>query len=256
MDKPSSTASIQLAPSNVVLYGTEVTMASALDAAMERVLKQEMKLILMSDIAQGIDFHLDNIHVDSSAFRLVALALEPKQGGKKGISVAFGGLAAGQGARWEPDRRGQGGTFRFPREMYPLFGADRMNVIHESVHCWLDAIHGIVFTLGGRRATPLMLSEEAAAYVSESLFFLADNPPEILFNFTKGTSTQFNQSLPNFGPILDAAFSVALHIHGGSPGQDVSSDASMASLKSSILNSPTYLHIRRDPKGSYSHPGL
>jgi len=173
--------------------------------------------MLMSDRAQIIDFRLDNIHVDGSAFKLAAFFLGSKPGSQAGTSFAFGGLAADRGARYEDNTN----TFRFPADMYPVIGWDRSTIVHESAHCWRDIIHGTVVNSDGRRARPLMLSEEAGAFVAEYLFFLADNPPKIIFSINTGTNAQFNQSTSNFGPVFDAVFSVELHIRRCSrPGRD------------------------------------
>jgi hypothetical protein len=209
-------------------------------------LRSTIGQILMSNAAQKIDFYLDNIHVNGSGFSYVALALVSKPSATSGLSITIGKMNPHAAATYDPLTN----TYRFPRANYGGTPFERMTILHESVHALRDSM-GRTIPTGTGRAVTRAVSDEAAALVAGALFFILDAGP----TSASDTTPTWAQS-----SVFSNAMSLALQILQDSKplGCDVKkvNSVGLDAIKDAILNSPTYRHLKSNPKEVYDNNGV
>jgi hypothetical protein len=209
-------------------------------------LRSKVGAILMSPAAQGIDFYLDNIHVDGSGFSYVALALVSAPKGVTGISFAVGGLSPHAAATYDPVHN----LFRFPNANYGSTPFERMTILHECVHTLRDSLGKKMLTKSGPIATRAV-SDEAAALVAGALYFLVETGP------TSATAT--TPSWAQSG-VYSNAMSLALQIlQSSSPkGCDVKNvnSVGLEAIKAAILHNAAYTSLKSNPARIYGNNGV
>jgi hypothetical protein len=176
----SRRAEYEASPSAHTLHG-RLTVATKAD-----VLRRFYD-VLLSDAAEKIDFTLRAIHVKGDDLISVTTHLWLASIGAPGITLDFGHVPAGGLAAYNYP----GNFFKLPDTNYGQSAEDRSNILHESVHAMLDI-------KGPPRAGRLYVTDEAAAYVAQALFFKFDT----------------GKHIPSAHPIFVKAVAIAKTIEG------------------------------------------
>ena len=124
-----------------------------------------------------------------------------------------------------------------------------MDLVHESIHAWLDIRMPKVRSIGTAAMkgmlTTTKATDEAVAYLGGILFYIYDNTP----SGSKPTiPADWNNS------IFIEAWRIAVSIMSR-PGAVVSAK-DVASLKKIIMDDPNYSDIKDDPTSNYGNDGV
>ena len=237
---PSGLDETDTTPSSLLrVHGGGRRMAGNTDA-----LRSKVAAILMSPAAQGIDFYLDNIHVDGSGFSYVALALVSAPKSATGISFAVGGLSLHAAATYDPVHN----LFRFPNANYGSTAVERMIIVHECVHALRDSLGKKMLTKRGPIATRAV-SDEAAALVAGALFFLLEAGP------TSATDTTPDWAQSG---VYSNAMSLAIQVLQSPKGSEVKNvnSVGLEAIKAAILHNAAYTSLKSNPGTVYGNNGV
>jgi hypothetical protein len=210
----------------------------------EQIARQRILSVLISPAARKIDFHLEQIHVVGSEVGRIVGRLLVSQPGQKGIGIRFRHLDPGVGAEYDSHEN----EFDLPDAGFGLAPEDRSLLFHECVHAWMDARvpknKGLIGMLSRIFLQATALTEEAAAYVSQSLFELYDS--------TSGTGLDTDTAQTS--PIILEADRIAAGIQNR-PGAVVPA-SSVCTLKQKIMADAVYSDLKANPTFSYDNDGV
>ena len=202
--------------------------------------------ILGSKAVLKIDFQLDQTRVIGSGLVKVLVYVNLKQAGQAGIKIKFGPMSDDVAAYYDPRRN----VFNFRRASYGQTDFQRMTIVHECVHAWLDVRMPTIRTEYDAVAVALMttthLSDEAAAYVAGALFFI--------YEITLAGGTPALPDKWKSFPIYVEAYRIATKIMNR-PGVTVPA-ADANALKKMIIDSGDYPSIASDPARMAGNDGV
>lgn len=186
------------------------------------------------------------MHFDGSLLSFVALALASTPQGSKGVSIKIGGINPNAAATYNPATN----TFNFTSVNYGLLPFERMTILHECIHVSRDSFGSTVPT----RMDPVTtraVSEEAAAYIGEALFFLEDQGPVSASDTTPSWASS---------GVYSNALSMALDIRNSQnpKGCNVNDffPTNFEALKQVILSTAVYNHLKANPNETYDNNGV
>jgi len=212
----------------------------------EQDMIQRLTILFASKAAQQINFKLDQIHFVGSGFVKVLVYLNLRQMGQPGIQIKFGAMSDDVAAYYEPRRN----ILNFRKASYGETAFQRMTIIHECVHAWLDVrmpkVQTVADAIEAAQMTTTQLSDEAAAYIAGGLFYIYENVPP-------GRKPAYPADWKS-DPIYEEAIRIAAKIMN-KPGAVVS-DADAKPLKQAIMDDDDYSAIKSDPTKTAGNDGV
>jgi hypothetical protein len=214
--------------------------------AAEQDMIQRLTMRIGSKAVQKIDFHIDQIHFVGSGLINVLVYLNLQQAGQPGIKIKFGAMSDDVAAYYDPRRN----ILNFRKASYGETAFQRMTIIHECVHAWLDVrmpkIQTVADAIATAQMTTTQLSDESAAYIAGALFTIYEYTPP-------GQKPTYPADWKP-DPIYVEAHRIAAKIMNR-PGAIVS-DADANPLKQAIMDDDDYSAIKSDPTRMAGNDGV
>jgi hypothetical protein len=223
-------------------------------ASDDAAVRKRIQDILLSAPCQKVDFYypyaqgrgVNRCRIDGWALSFVALALETKPGGGRGITIVVRPISDGAMAKYTPE----GNILRVPTVDFGTWPPERNSIVHECVHALRDAL-GAQSRIDGAAAVPLdrtrTVDDEAAAYIAAALFTVHESTTE------DGTPQQPSWIGPSKGQYIKA-HEIAAKLWA-TPGATVDADDA-AELRRAILARPLYARLRREPAPLTPNDGI
>jgi len=214
--------------------------------AAEHDMIQRVAMLVTSRAAQKIDFQVDQIRVLGSGLVNIMVYINLQLIGQPGIRIKIGAMSDDVAAYYDPHRN----ILNFRKASYGETAFQRMTIIHECVHAWLDVripkIQTVADAIAAAQMATTQLSDETAAYIAGALFTIYENTPP-------GQKPAYPADWKP-DPIYVAAFQIATKIMNR-PGAIVSA-ADAQPLKDAILDDDDYSAIKADPTKTAGNDGV
>ena len=197
----------------------------------EGLLRGRMANILLSRPCARINFAIDNVAVDGSMLSYVGLALSSPAAGGRGFPIVVDPNGTSR-ANYTPPTN----TFMLPHLGYaaggPMFDFERQTIVHEATHAAIDALDP--------RDEVVQITNEMCGYVAGALYleFYSDLAP---LTDAKPATRQTYVAARKLA--RDIAATVRSLNYAGRVNITA---ASLAPLRSAILDSATYADIKAD----------
>src|SRR5262245_19684628 len=134
--------------------------------ATETDLRERTLRLLRSNSAFQVEFTFDNIFFTGAYFTAVALAIQRKAAGGRGIGFRTGHVEPDAAAQYDPDAN----VIDVRSYDYGTTAFERGALVHECFHAWRDVMGARVRTVRGGAVSTTALTDEAMAYLAGALF--------------------------------------------------------------------------------------
>lgn len=207
--------------------------------ATEQDLRQRTLHLLRSSSAWKVELTFDRIYFTGAYFTAVALAIERKATGGRGIGFRTGQVPDNADAAYDPDAD----VIDVPGYGYGTTPFQRAGLIHECFHAWRDVMGAQVRSVNGNLLSTTALTDEAIAYLVGALFTNYDTtPPGMPVRPPWWTND----------PLYAEAYRVALPLTWAKTPVVSAHDA--RSLKHKVQCDPTYSSLRASTR--YGNNGI
>jgi len=209
--------------------------------ATEKDLRERTLFLLWSKSAWKVEFTFENIYFTGAYFTAVALAIQRKAAGGRGIGFRVGQVGADADAQYDP----ADDVIDVRSYDYGTTAGDRDSLIHECFHAWRDVMGARVHTVRGGAISTTALTDEAMAYLVGALFTNYDTTPPGGWVRSPDWASD---------PVYAEAHRVALPLTWAKTPVVSAEDARC--LKAKIKASPSYSALKARPWTRYGNNGV
>ncbi|GJD48363.1 hypothetical protein OPKNFCMD_1081 [Methylobacterium crusticola] len=189
-------------------------------ASQEQQLRERVVSILWDDACGRILFDVDGTTITSASFLWAAHHISSKR-----VGIKVEAQKKGVGAHYDQKKN----VLSFPHMNYGLTDYERMNVVHECTHLWIDST----------KKKTLGVVNEMCAFISGATFLEA-----------QGIASPTNLS------VFMAAGIVAKHVVAGTSLGVMPASSDVNNLRYAIYAQDIYAYLDKDRKFSYGEDGV